>query len=109
MIDRLDPLPPLGGFIADMLAVDQDADHAAIAVMTISMPIELDVCNGGGKVFALSASPPTQQIETTILPVFHHLQVTLAADDWEETGLNEPGGEQSLGHERETANAGAID
>jgi hypothetical protein len=81
MIDRLDPLPPLGSFIADILALDAADDGAAIASMTIAMPIELDVTNGGGAVLALGASPPTQQIETTILPVFHHLQFTLVADD----------------------------
>lgn len=84
MIDRLDPLPPLGSFIADILALDEENDGAAIASMTIAMPIELDVTNGGGTVLALGAAPPTQQIETTILPVFHHLRVTLAADDFTE-------------------------
>lgn len=80
MIDRLDPLPPLGRFMADILALDDADDGLAIASMTIAMPIELDLTHDRGLVLAIGGAPPTQQIETTVLPVFHHLQFTLMAD-----------------------------
>lgn len=83
MIDRLEPLPPLGTFVADILSIDQVKDGAAIAALEIALPLELDLLIGGDRVLALGASPPTQRIETTVLPVFHNLRVTLMADEME--------------------------
>ena len=80
MIDRLDPLPPLGRFVGDLLALSEAAESGTIERLTIALPIELDVGQSPDGSIKLGASPPTQRIETSILPVFHHLEVTLAAD-----------------------------
>lgn len=82
MIDGLDPLPPLGRFIADLMALEPDAAEqgAMIERLTVEMPIEIDLLAGGDAVLACGASPPTQRIETSILPIFHRLRVTLAAE-----------------------------
>lgn len=79
MIDRLDPLPPLGAFVGELMDVIDPADPAGLARITVDMPIECDLLTGGEAVLAFGASPPTQRIETSLLPVFHRLRVTLAA------------------------------
>ncbi len=84
MIDGLDTLPPLGRFVASLLALDADNNDAAhITALTITMPVEFDIFTPGGRVLALGAAPPTQRIETSVLPVFHRLSVTLVADEME--------------------------
>ncbi|NIJ21102.1 hypothetical protein FHS95_002805 [Sphingomonas naasensis] len=79
MIDRLDPLPPLGAFVGELMDLVDPSDPAGLERITVDMPIECDLLSGGGAVLALGASPPTQRIETSLLPVFHRLRVTLAA------------------------------
>ncbi|WP_404338215.1 hypothetical protein AB2M62_04700 [Sphingomonas sp. MMS12-HWE2-04] len=86
MIERLDPLPPLGAFVGELMDVIDPEDPAGLERITVDMPLELDLLSGGGQILALGASPPTQRIETSILPVFHRLRVTLAAQPIEEAG-----------------------
>jgi len=83
-LDRLDPLPPLGRFVADLLALEPADGSMQMTAITVAMPVELDVLSGGGRVLALGASPPTQAIETSVLPVFHQLRVTLVADGFDD-------------------------
>ncbi len=83
MIDGLDPLPALGRFVADLLSLDPDEDGGHVAALTIAMPVELDALALGDRVLALGASPPTQRIATSVLPVFHGLRITLMADETE--------------------------
>jgi len=83
-IDRLEVLPPLGSFIADLLAIDAADDGMAMTAITVAMPVELDILAGGGRVLALGGAPPTQAIETSVLPVFHQLRVTLVADGFDD-------------------------
>jgi hypothetical protein len=79
--DRIDPLPPLGGFVASLLSIEPEEDDFYIQAVTVSTPIELDLLSGGGGVLALGASSSTQSIETSVLPVFHSLRVTLMVDE----------------------------
>ena len=88
-IDQLDPLPPLGNFLANLLALEPEDGNIRMTAITVSMPVEFDILAGGGQVLALGASPPTQAIETSVLPVFHQLRVTLVADGSDDEVVND--------------------
>ncbi len=86
-LDGLDPLPRLANLVEALVAVEPGADATGfeIASIMVDLPVEVQLGGEGDMVSALGVSPPTQRIETTILPVFHRLRVTLAADvHWEE-------------------------
>ena len=51
----------------------------SVSEVTFDLPLEIDATMFGGSVAALGASPPTQIVETTVMPVFHQLRVTFAA------------------------------
>ena len=65
-------------------ALEPDEGSIWMVEIAIATPVELDVLAGGEQVLALGASPPTQSIETSVLPVFHQLRVTLVCDEPEE-------------------------
>jgi len=70
MIDALVPEPP---------------DAAAVAwaeALTIDMPIELYVRRDEVDRFRLATTPPTQLFETTLMPVFHRVNLRFAADPY---------------------------
>jgi len=96
VIDGLDPLPPLGRFVADLLMIEADmpGQGALVEQLTVEMPVEIDLLAGGGTVLACGASPPTQRIETSILPVFHRLRVTLAATTLADEEADDAGDER---------------
>jgi hypothetical protein len=53
-----------------------------MAELSLRTPIELDLSIADdGTVTALAGSPPTQRIETTVMPVFHTLRVRIARSD----------------------------
>ena len=48
----------------------------------LDLPLELDVesDDAAGLVHAVRASPPTQHVRTTVMPVFHRLRVRVVAE-----------------------------
>ena len=65
--------------------VDPNTGFAmTIAQLTVDMPIELKVIvNHDGKV-NLKGSPPTQLVKTTVMPVFHQMQIWIVREDDDE-------------------------
>lgn len=78
-------LPPLSGFLSGMLALDaagrRTGETLVVSDFTFDSPVELDLRVGPGGDPVLGAGPPTQWIETTVMPVFHHLIVRIALED----------------------------
>lgn len=52
--------------------------------MKLNLPIEIRVEVDDAGIVTLKGSPPTQRTETTILPVFHQMQLRIAQDDGDE-------------------------
>jgi hypothetical protein len=79
-----DLLPPLAELLGGFADLDGDeepaADAATVERVTVSLPFELEMWRQGAAL-DLRASPPTQKIETTILPVWHRLTVTIALEE----------------------------
>jgi hypothetical protein len=46
----------------------------------IDTPIELDVLVDDDGRVSIVAAPPTQHVETTYMPVFHHIDLVVTAD-----------------------------
>jgi len=45
----------------------------------VETPIELDLRSSDGSVNAIGGAPPLYRVETTIMPVFHTLRLTLVS------------------------------
>jgi hypothetical protein len=74
-------LPLLREIVVAMVDIDrvQDAGQDMhIDALTFDLPVELEPTIVEGVVTSLGASPPTQIVATTVMPVFHRLRVTLA-------------------------------
>ena len=74
-------LPLLRDVVVAMVDIDrvQDAGQDMhIDELTFDLPVELEPTVVDGLVSTLGASPPTQIVATTVMPVFHRLRVTLA-------------------------------
>lgn len=52
-------------------------------VITMGMPVELDVAVTPSGAIALGATPPMYYLETSVMPVFHQLTLTLERIDEE--------------------------
>lgn len=80
-----DALAPFSAYIASLLAIpDPSVDESTgqslyVESLRLSMPFEMDTFSDGTRVL-LAGGPPTQYTETTIMPVFHQLRVTIEAD-----------------------------
>lgn len=73
-------LPLLRDVVVAMVDVDRVADDSMefhVEELTFDLPVELDPWYDGDLVSSLGASPPTQIVSTTVMPVFHRLRVTL--------------------------------
>jgi hypothetical protein len=84
-LDALDPLPPLSEFVGALVGLGLEEETLDLTELTLELPIELQL-GRTGEGLDLGASPPTQRIETTVLPVFHRLRVTFAAEHAEQGG-----------------------
>ena len=74
-------LPLLRDFVTAMADVDRVGDEVSelhVEELTFDLPVELDPWYEDEVVSAVGASPPTQIVATTVMPVFHRLRVTLA-------------------------------
>ena len=67
----------LGALDLDEPEIEQAAEAIRIDRITVDFPIELEVTVAGNTVARVGASPPTQRTETTVMPVFHQLRMTL--------------------------------
>ena len=68
---------------ADIPGVFEDpggAQRLRIRQIEVETPIELDLRASGDGVAALGTAPPVYRTETTIMPVFHTLRMTLVPD-----------------------------
>jgi hypothetical protein len=81
-----DALPMFSALLLGLSVLDADdgpdgEGAATVERIIVGFPTELDVWTGAGRVIALGSSPPTQYTETTVMPVFHHLRLTLSIND----------------------------
>jgi len=84
--DRLPSLAEFVGELAGAASVDADValeqEAVFVSEIKIDLPFELNLLEESGA-WQLDAAPPTQKIETTVMPVWHRLRVTVAANDGE--------------------------
>ena len=84
-IDPSDRLPALAAVLAELAgAASVDPDSAGeetilVSEIKVDLPIELNLLHEQG-VWQLDASPPTQKIETTVMPVWHRVQLRVTVD-----------------------------
>ena len=80
-------LAPLGDFVSGLVDLDLEVRGEGLVVtveeLALEMPIEVGIAVADDGRVALAAAPPTQRIETSILPVFHQLRVRIALSDGE--------------------------
>lgn len=87
-IDPSDRLPSLADFLAELAgaaSVDPEVageETLAVSEIKLDLPIELDLLQEQG-VWQLDAAPPTQKIETTVMPVWHRVRLRVRVDDGE--------------------------
>ena len=87
-IDPADRLPALADFLGAITSgvrIDPDsAEEETIFVreIKIDLPIELNLMQELGE-WQLDAAPPTQKIETTVMPVWHRLRLRVTLDNGE--------------------------
>ena len=94
-IDPEQRLPSLADFLGELvsavavepeLPVDEELPRELlqqgmhVSELTAEMPFELELIEDQG-VWQLDAAPPTQCIETSVLPVWHRLQITVRLED----------------------------
>ena len=53
-----------------------------VSEIKVDLPIELNVLQEQG-VWQLDAAPPTQKIETTVMPVWHRVRLRVSVDNGE--------------------------
>ncbi|MBD2206940.1 hypothetical protein H6G33_31185 [Calothrix sp. FACHB-1219] len=81
------PLNPFGELIAQLTDYEpQTYDPEtgltmSIEQITIQMPIEMRIETQENGEVTVKSSAPTQNIETTIMPVFHRLQLRVVTND----------------------------
>ncbi len=80
-------LPPFATLIAGLAQLDDDDDDgddaspavpraaATLEELRMTLAIELEVRGDGRELTRVTASTPTQWIETTVLPAFHRLSL----------------------------------
>jgi hypothetical protein len=77
-------LIPLGEFVAGLVDLEPTAgtgeERLTIERLRLELPIEVSLALPRGAAEGLTAGPPTQRLETSVLPVFHRLSVTLERD-----------------------------
>ncbi len=94
-----DLFPSLSGMLEEVLTpqimvdnenqISQD-DTLAYAMyvdtLTLDLPIEIQTLRDEEKQMQLGVSPPTQWLETSVMPVWHRVRVTLECDEHGEKG-----------------------
>jgi len=84
VVDLDDDLPPLANAVlalADVVPDDAEEGVMTLQRLLLSSPVELGVRDAGNAGVLIRGTTPTQRTETTILPVWHQLTLSLVADD----------------------------
>jgi hypothetical protein len=55
--------------------------HPAVRSLSIDLPVELSVERDGDDRLAVLASPPTQRVTTSFLPVFHRMSLRIEREE----------------------------
>jgi hypothetical protein len=81
-----DRLPSLGSFISELAGaacVEPQGDgegRLMVSEMAFDLPFELELMEDAGA-WQLGAAPPTQKVETTVMPVWHRVRLRVRLDD----------------------------
>jgi hypothetical protein len=78
------PVSELVGKLTDypkFMADPQTGQAMTIEQLTVDMPIELKVAVNPDGTVNVKGSPPTQLIQTTVMPVFHRMRVKVVRKD----------------------------
>lgn len=81
--DWLQPFEAVFTGIADLDQSMFDPDTGLcmqVERASIDTPVELDVCVDENGAVSILGAPPTQHVETTYMPVFHQIEITVTAD-----------------------------
>jgi hypothetical protein len=70
---------PLSEVITGLGDLDDPDAPGRVTRIEVQTPVELGLVVEGGHVTSLSGTPPTQTVRTSVLPVWHHLRVTVVA------------------------------
>jgi hypothetical protein len=87
-IDPSDRLPALAEFLAELAgAASVDPDSAgeetiSVSEIKVDLPIELNLLEELGR-WQLDAAPPSQKIETTVMPVWHRVRLRVTVNNGE--------------------------
>ncbi|MGY1705707.1 hypothetical protein ACI79C_14150 [Geodermatophilus sp. SYSU D00697] len=79
MTDR-PPLAELVDAVTDAVpAEDGEPVPLVVESLAVQTPVELEIHVRDGRVIRVAATPPTQTVETSVLPVWHSLTVRMVA------------------------------
>ena len=81
--EYLHPFSRLFESLADLDAMFVDEELGAAFLLDeaiVELPIELSIGVTDRGTVALASAPPTQHVETTYMPVFHHIRLTVRSD-----------------------------
>jgi hypothetical protein len=78
------PLGELVSWFCETARVEDEAmageDRMSVRGLRLDLPVELTVAHEGERL-AVLASPPSQRVATTILPVFHRMTVRIEREE----------------------------
>lgn len=82
---------PLGDFVSwfcETARVDDEELEGQMSVraMRLDLPVELTVAHHPDGRLAVLASPPTQRVATTFLPVFHRMSLRIEREELDGDG-----------------------
>jgi hypothetical protein len=76
LLHPLDLLPGLAETVGLLAEPALEGEGMVVERLALDLPFEMQVLREGGGI-ALTASPPTQKTETSIMPVWHRLALTV--------------------------------
>lgn len=89
-LEITDPFPTAGGFVemvaealADLPEAPADPlDGRALVLdeLSVDLPFEMTVEAGPDGALRIGTSPPTQLVETSVMPVWHRVRLRIAAE-----------------------------
>lgn len=81
--DRAATLPTLSEFVRTLIVHDSSGAPGLgvmeVERLDVDLPVEMDVTALADTVARVGVGPPTQWVETTVMPVFHRLRLTVEA------------------------------
>lgn len=83
--DRLPALADFLGELASAASVEPETageEMLAVSEIKVDLPIELNLIQDNGA-WQLDAAPPTQLVETSVMPVLHRVRMTVSLDNGE--------------------------